>query len=86
MNNPCEESHDYNFQNCIFMKMISKIGCQPYWLDYINTDVVNCSKASQLDEFLKHMKKLIMISTEKDLKDEYDCLKPCRYMEYKVYK
>ena len=68
------------------MKMISKIGCQPYWLDYINTDVVNCSKASQLDEFLKHMKKLIMISTEKDLKDEYDCLKPCRYMEYKVYK
>ena len=64
--------------------MISKIGCQPYWLDYINTDVANCSKASQLDTLLKHMGKLVQISTEEDLKDEYDCLKPCKYMEYKV--
>ena len=66
--------------------MISKIGCQPYWLDYINTEIVNCSKASQLDKFLIHMTKLIMISTEEELNDEYDCFKPCNYMEYKVYK
>ena len=82
--NPCEESHDYNFQNCIYKKMISKIGCQPYWLDYINTDIVNCSETSQLDEFLKQMGNLIQTSTEKELKDEYNCLKPCEYMEYKV--
>ena len=82
--NPCEESLDYNFQNCIYTKMISKIGCQPYWLDYINTDVANCSNASHLDDSLQKMGDLIQISTEKELTDEYKCLKPCNYMEYKV--
>ena len=65
--------------------MISKIGCKPYWLDYINTDVMNCSEAPQLDVSLKHMDKLYQTSTEKELEEEYDCLKPCRYMEYKVF-
>ena len=64
---------------------MSKVGCQPYWLDYINTDIVNCTKSSQLEDFLKHMTKIVLISTEKELKDDYDCLKPCTYMEYKVY-
>ena len=82
--NPCEESYDYNFQNCIYAKMISKIGCQPYWLDHIKTDFENCSKASQLQSFLMKMGLLYQISTEKELTDEYECLKPCNYMEYKV--
>ena len=83
--NPCEESDDYNFQNCIYAKIISKIGCQPYWLDHIKTGIKNCSKASQLDFFLRKMGVLILISTEKELTDEYECLNPCNYMEYKVY-
>ena len=82
--NPCKESHDYSFQNCIYAKMISKIGCQPYWLDYIITGIKNCSKASQLDSFLKKMADLNGISSAKELADEYKCLKPCNYMEYKV--
>ena len=82
--NPCEESCNYNFQNCIYTKMISKVGCQPYWLDYINTDLAICSKASQLDLFLHHMQQLTEITTEKEIKEEYNCLKPCNYMEYKV--
>ena len=65
--------------------MISKIGCQPYWLNYIDTDVANCSKASQLDMFLKDMQILTMMTREKKIIDEYKCLKPCNYMEYKVY-
>ena len=64
--------------------MMSKVDCQPYWLDYINTDVANCTKASQLDMFLNHMEKLTETTTEKEMKDEYQCLKPCNYMEYKV--
>ena len=64
--------------------MISKIGCQPYWLDHIKTDFENCSKASQLQSFLMKMGLLYQISTEKELTDEYECLKPCNYMEYKV--
>ena len=82
--NPCEESHDYSFQNCIYAKMISKIGCQPYWLDYINTGIENCSKVSQLGTFLKNMGDLNLISSARELADEYNCLKPCNYMEYKV--
>ena len=27
---------------------------------------------------------LIKISTEKELTDKYECLKPCNYMKYKV--
>ena len=83
--NPCEESHDYNFQNCIYAKIISKIGCQPYWLDHIKTDIENCSKASKLDYFLRKMGDIIKTSTEKELRDEYECLNPCNHMEYKVY-
>ena len=64
--------------------MMSKIGCQPYWLDYIHTDIMNCTEASQLDAFLSQMSNLVQISTEKELKDNYNCLKPCRYMKYKV--
>ena len=82
--NPCEESNKYNYQNCIYEKMILKIGCQPYWLDYINTDIENCSKATQLDKFLIIMEELNQMFTEKELTDTYECLKPCNYMEYKV--
>ena len=82
--NPCEESCNYTFQDCIYTKMMSKVGCRPYWLDYINTDLAICSKASQLDLFLHHMQQLTEVSTEKEIKEEYNCLKPCNYMEYKV--
>ena len=84
MNNPCEDSFDYNFQNCIYNKMISNVGCQPYWLDFIHTDVENCSEASQMDKFLEYMGDLNTISTEEELIENYNCLKPCTFMEYKV--
>ena len=81
---PCEESTDYNFQNCIYNKIISKVGCQPYWLDYIQTDIENCSEATQLDKFLEYTGDLNTISTEEEFAEKYNCLKPCIYMEYKV--
>ena len=64
--------------------MISNIGCKPYWLDHIPTDKVDCSKASQLDKFLEYNLDLNTISTEEELTEKYNCLKPCEYMEYKV--
>ena len=64
--------------------MISEIGCRPHWMDYIITGIENCSKTSQLDKFLKNMADLNRISSAKELADEYECLKPCNYMEYKV--
>ena len=56
--------------------MISEIGCQPYWLDYIITSIENCSQTSQLDKFLENMAALNGISSAKELADEYECLKP----------
>ena len=85
MTSPCEESLDYNFQNCIYTKMISNIGCKPYWMDHIQTDKENCSEASQLDMFLEYLGDLNTMSTEEELTEKYNCLKPCIYMEYKVF-
>ena len=85
MTSPCEESLDYNFQNCIYTKLISSVGCKPYWMD-IQTDKENCSEASQLDKFLEYLGDLNTISTEEELTEKYNCLKPCIYMEYKVLK
>ena len=81
---PCEPSREYVFQNCINKKMIVKLGCQPFWLDHIQTDFQKCSEVSKLFEFIYDMGKLNQISTEKELVEKYSCSKPCTYMEYKV--
>ena len=80
----CEPSKEYVFQNCIYRKIISKLGCQPFWLDHIKTDFQKCSEVSKLFDFIYYMGKLNQISTEKELVEKYSCLKPCTYMEYKV--
>ena len=80
---PCETLEDYSYQNCYLNKMIMDIGCQPYWIEEVNTKMRNCSKSSDIKQFLE---KMIYISTTDELKlqKEFNCIKPCRYMEYKV--
>ena len=82
---PCVDSLDYNFQNCVYAKMISKVGCRPYWMDYFQTDLKNCTEASDLDLFIEYMEELNSISTDEELLEKYNCIKPCIYMEYKVH-
>ena len=82
-NNPCETANGYVYQDCIYKRIISKVGCQPYWLDYIETGTNYCSEVRKLEEFLENIA-LLRASNERDLLREYDCLKPCKYMEYKV--
>ena len=82
--NPCENSAGYVFQNCIYSQIMSKIGCQPFWMDYVKTDLPNCTNASQINLFLSSFTELNSISSEAELIEEYNCLKPCKYMEYKV--
>ena len=55
-------------------------------MDHIQTDKENCSEASQLDKFLETLGGLNTMSTEEELTEKYNCLKPCIYMEYKVLK
>ena len=62
---------------------MSKVGCRPYWLDYIQTDLKDCSEAQKLEEYLLHIHKTNYID-EEELMETYHCLKPCKYMEYKV--
>ena len=81
---PCVSSKNYVYQNCIMKKMMSKIGCHPYFMN-IESDFENCSKASELDNFIWHLNQLNMISTEEEIFNKFKCLKPCHYMEYKVY-
>ena len=64
-----------------------QVGCRPYWLPstlFLSTEADNCTKASQLDQFLGLMAKVEEIPNEKALFEEYKCLRPCRFMEYKV--
>ena len=63
---------------------MSKIGCRPFWMDYIQTDLPNCTNDSQINLFLSSLTKLNSISSEKEMIEEYNCLKPCKFMEYKV--
>ena len=84
--NPCELSNDYVFQNCIYSQIITKIGCQPFWLDFIETDLPNCTDASQISHFLNVLVKLNSMTSERELIEEYNCLRPCKYMEYQVNK
>ena len=44
------------------------IGCQPYWIEELNTKMKNCSKSSEIKKFLE---KMIYISTTDELKMEY---------------
>ena len=65
---------------------MSKVGCRPYWLpsELISTKVDTCTNATQLDDFLKLMSKVEDVANEKELLAQYACLKPCRFIEYKV--
>ena len=81
---PCELSDGYVFQNCIYRQLMAKIGCQPFWLDYIQTDLPKCTDASQLSLFVHKFLSLNAISSEKELMEAYNCLRPCKYMEYMV--
>ena len=81
---PCEQAEGYVYQNCMYREIMSRIGCQPFWLDFIMTDLPNCTEASQIFSFLDVFSNLTGVSSEKELKADYSCLRPCKYMEYKV--
>ena len=75
---------EYTFQSCIFGKLISEIGCQPYWLDSeMRSGLPRCSQDSQLKEFFDKIGEVGVWSEEK-LHKEFKCFKPCNYMEYKA--
>ena len=81
--NPCEAVEGYVYQYCIYKRIIAKVGCRPYWLDYIQTDKENCSDVKKLEEFLTVLS-VLRVANEEEILREYECLKPCNYIEYRV--
>ena len=67
----------------MFEKLISEVGCQPYWLSELKTEFPSCSMAYQLKEFLDKLGDVGMLN-EKKFHDRFKCYKPCKYYEYKV--
>ena len=80
---PCDPTTEYNFQNCIFEKLTSEIGCLPHWLTDLKTKFPSCSMAYQLKNFFDKSKE-VMLLNEKKFHERFNCYKPCKYYEYKV--
>ena len=43
-NNPCEESLEYSFNDCVKAWVVSNIGCRPVWNEDIDNNFKNCDK------------------------------------------
>ena len=83
--NPCTESANYVYQFCLQKEIISKVGCRPHWIMYNQTQFKTCTNASQLDEFIRLLDEVKAMPDVKAIFLYYKCMKPCKYMEYKVW-
>ena len=65
------------------LKTLLSLGCKPFWMDMIESDLPLCSNYSSLSKYLI-MTLDILKMDERTLLEEYKCLKPCSFMEYQV--
>ena len=81
--NPCMDSTDYKYQNCMIVKIIDSIGCQPYWIN-ISQSYDTCTELKDLRTFLERFTFLAR-ATATQIDDSFGCLKPCTFIEYQVF-
>ena len=81
--NPCQPAQDYKYFDCIMLKTLQRLGCKPFWMDMIESDLPLCSNYSSLSKYLIMTLDIIQMD-ERTLLEEYKCLKPCSFMEYQV--
>ena len=65
------------------LKTLLSLGCKPFWMDMIESDLPLCSNYSSLSKYLIMTLDIIQMD-ERTLLEEYKCLKPCSFMEYQV--
>ena len=82
-NNKCETSGNYSFLHCVYTTIISDVGCQPKWIDFMETDFKHCEDISKVTKFSDRLTRSLLLD-ELSLFDEYKCLIPCNFIEYKV--
>ena len=80
--NPCETSPDYVYQHCVEERMAQKIGCKPFWLKQ-DMNLETCQEPKHMKEYLSKLRESLGMD-EQTIYEEYKCLKPCTYIEYKV--
>ena len=81
--NPCQPAQDYKYFDCIMQKTLQSLGCKPFWIDMIESDLPLCSNFSSLSEY-RSMTRFILSMNERNLFKKFKCLKPCSFMEYQV--
>ena len=79
----CTTSPNYNFGDCIENKMMEKLGCRPFWINDTGTKFSFCQQQSQYVEHFNRTYKFLVMNDE-EIIEEFGCVKPCTYMEYKV--
>ena len=79
--NPCDESEDYHYADCLIGKISETAGCQTY-----HTNISNIPRCSTFREYSKFWGQTtnVMYMESQDRVKFSKCLMPCRYMEYKV--
>jgi hypothetical protein len=80
--NPCEESSDYSFTNCIKKRSTEKLGCQTKWEKPSDFDLPMCTKDQLHDYGNKHEK--YQYQEQAQLVKYTQCPLPCSYKEYKL--
>ena len=80
---PCQSAQDYKYFDCIMLKTLQRLGCKPFWMDMIESDLPLCSNYSSLSKY-RNMTQDILSKDERALFEEFKCLKPCSFMEYQV--
>ena len=81
---PCEASDDYRFAICLENKIVSQVGCQPFWIQRkIEPLLPLCHSARKIDEVLQKFEFLQELALD-ELITNYECLMPCAYTKYEV--
>ena len=80
---PCESSEDYNFAKCIEEKVVDDIGCRPHWMKGLKGKLPLCIGKENYRRFMNEMFNF-SIMDKIQMQSKSGCLKPCRYMEYRV--
>ena len=81
---PCEASDDYRFAMCLENRILSQVGCQPFWIERkLEPALPPCQNSTKFDEILERYD-LLQQQALDELIANYKCPMPCAYVKYEV--
>ena len=79
---PCEETEDYIFLDCVKEGLAQQVGCRLPWDKKTNQEREVCTKREQFQKF-EILSMSLMLEEIEQVKLMTGCLTPCSYKEYK---